>query len=97
LANTASFVERNHNIRIPGFASDETGLAISHSNPATSGHAPKVAKVDPSSSAAKKTEGEKEKSSKESKGSKSKAAKAKEVQGSAALRAARINAVRALK
>lgn len=81
--------ERNHNIRIPGFSSDETRLAISHSNPATGGHASKAAKVD------NKGSGDKDKAKD---GKKSKAGKAKEAQtAGAATRAARLAAVRALK
>ncbi|KAG8881358.1 Transcription initiation factor TFIID subunit 12, partial [Tulasnella sp. 403] len=68
-------LERNHNIRIPGFSSDETRLAISHSNPATGGHGSKAAKLDAKSA---KGEVDKDKGGKESK--KTKAAKAKEAQ-----------------
>lgn len=90
---TTGCTERNHNIRIPGFSSDETRLAISHSNPATGGMASKAAKVDVKT---KTTEGgDKDKGAKESKKSKS---KAKETQtGGLATRAARLTAVRALK
>ncbi|KAG8971546.1 Transcription initiation factor TFIID subunit 12 [Tulasnella sp. 427] len=85
-------LERNHNIRIPGFSSDETRLAISHSNPATGGHSSKAAKVDN-----KATTGDKDKD-KSKEGKKSKAGKAKEAQSAgAATRAARLAAVRALK
>ncbi|KAG8884400.1 Transcription initiation factor TFIID subunit 12 [Tulasnella sp. 331] len=98
-------LERNHNIRIPGFSSDETRLAISHSNPATGGQGFKAAKVEP-----KPVKGEgadKDKDGKDSKeaasagakeSKKSKAAKMREAQATgAATRAARLAAVRALK
>jgi len=85
-------LERNHNIRIPGFSSDETRLAISHSNPATGGHGTKAARIEPK---AKEGADNKEGASKETKKSK---AKVKEGQGSGgATRSARLAAVRALK
>ncbi|KAG8925211.1 Transcription initiation factor TFIID subunit 12 [Tulasnella sp. 408] len=83
-------LERNHNIRIPGFSSDETRLAISHSNPANGGHSSKAAKVENKAAA-----GDKDKAKE---GKKSKAGKAKEPQSAgAATRAARLAAVRAIK
>lgn len=83
-------LERNHNIRIPGFSSDETRLAISHSNPATGGQSSKAAKVENKGGA-----GDKDKAKE---GKKSKAGKAKEAQtAGAATRAARLAAVRAIK
>ncbi|KAG8967118.1 Transcription initiation factor TFIID subunit 12 [Tulasnella sp. 419] len=93
-------LERNHNIRIPGFSSDETRLAISHANPATGHQAPKAPKVDSKSASAKpESEGtkDKDKTANKDKASKSKAAKAKDTQSNVALRAARLAAVKALK
>jgi hypothetical protein len=85
--------ERNHNIRIPGFSSDETRLAISHANPATGTNPTKAAKPDPK--AVKGDAGDKEKAAKDGKKGK---AKAKETQASgAATRAARLAAVRGQK
>jgi len=80
-------LERNHNIRIPGFSSDETRLAISHANPSTSVQQPRASKPD--------AKAEKDKGGKDVKKGK---AKARETQATgAATRAARLAAVRGLK